>query len=569
MSDQTPELQSSSPSPAKPTSASAAPNPRLVTVNAVRWPNILEFTHLFRSFRLAINPAKLFIALLALTLIYGAGRLFDLAWGPQVYPDEITHFISDSPEAYRDLRTTRLKSRQTFFHGSAAATFGELKASYLKEFNAAVDAAHQARLRAEATPPDPTIHFDVAPALPTEVEQQSRKAAADALYQKMQQLNATYGKGIFQTFLTYETDQFNLMIANVLSFVGISPASSGFQGPFVSGGYFSNDSNRLWRVVGCIANITVTGPRWLFTGAAPLQWRPNDTAASGSFQVLGYRALYLGSLSLWALFSLVMLAFAGAAICRLSALELAGIERAPLQDVFLFAIRRLGVFIKTPLAPFVILLAFGIVMAVIALLGAIPFIGPVLIGLIFFVFLGIAFVLMLLLLGVLGGFHLLYPAIAVEDADAFDAMSRSFAYVYARPWRLVIYTLLSLVYGAITFLFVSFVVYLIFLITHTFVGWGMNLFGSHFGAMSGVPALQTIWPEPQFLRFTTPVNWYAMNWPEAIGSFCMHIWFYFFITAIWAYVVSYYFSSHTILYLLLRRSVDGQNLTDVHLEEKP
>jgi hypothetical protein len=148
-------------------------------------------------------------------------------------------------------------------------------------------------------------------------------------------------------------------------------------------------------------------------------------------------------------------------------------------------------------------------------------------------------------------------------------MSRSFAYVYARPWRLVFYTLISLIYGAITFLFVSFVVYLLFLITHTFVGWGMNLFGSHYGAYSGVSALQTIWPQPQFFRLAGPVNWYAMSWPEAIGSFCLHLWVYLFITDIGAYVVSYYFSSHTILYLLLRRSVDGQNLTDVYFEDTP
>jgi len=110
--------------------------------------------------------------------------------------------------------------------------------------------------------------------------------------------------------------------------------------------------------------------------------------------------------------------------------------------------------------------------------GAVPFVGPVILGLVFFVFLGVSFVLMLLLLGILGGFNLLYPTIAVEGADSFDAMSRSFAYVYARPWRLLIYTVISLIYGVVTFLFVSFAVFLILFLTHTFVGWGMDLFGN-------------------------------------------------------------------------------------------
>ena len=94
--------------------------------------------------------------------------------------------------------------------------------------------------------------------------------------------------------------------------------------------------------------------------------------------------------------------------------------------------------------------------AAIALVGAIPFVGEIVMGIFFIFFIAVAFVLMLLLLGVMGGFHLLYPTIAVEGSDTFDAMSRAFAYVYARPWRLGFYTLVSLFYGVLTFLFVEF-----------------------------------------------------------------------------------------------------------------
>ena len=66
--------------------ASAVASPRLATVNAINWPNAFDFVHVFRGFRLAINPAKLGLALLAILLIYSAGRLFDFAWGPQATP---------------------------------------------------------------------------------------------------------------------------------------------------------------------------------------------------------------------------------------------------------------------------------------------------------------------------------------------------------------------------------------------------------------------------------------------------------------------------------------------------
>jgi len=560
--------------PAAPAIAAAAPpTPRLVTVNGVNWDNVLEFAHLFRGFRLAINPAKLAVALLAILLIYAAGRLFDFAWGPQVYENELGLFVSDSPQAYRDQRASNLQAQHAFFAGT---TYAELKASYKKGFDDAVETAQQRRLALEAaaTQTDPSVHLAAPLRTPAEFEQDARKAAADDLLQKMGQLHALRGQGIFLTFLKFETDQFDRMVDNTLTFVRVTPVATptGIPGQAVSGGLLSRDPERLWRsdtVLGCIANMTITAPRWLFTATAPMQWRPDhaDTSA-GWLQLIGYRTLYLASLTALAVFSLLMLALAGASIARLSALELAGIERAPLKDVFLFTVRRLWVFVKAPVTPFLILLAIGLLMAMVSIFGAVPFAGPVIIGLVFFAFLGISFVLMLLLLGILGGFNLLYPTIAVEGADSFDAMSRSFAYVYARPWRLLFYTVTSLIYGVVTFLFVSFAVFLILFLTHTFVGWGMGLFGTHNGALSGVPALDTLWPAPQFLRRASPVNWDVMSWPEFIGSALLHFWVFLLTTGIGAYVFSYYFSSHTIIYLLLRRSVDGQNLREVYLEDK-
>ena len=261
------------------------------------------------------------------------------------------------------------------------------------------------------------------------------------------------------------------------------------------------------------------------------------------------------------------MAFTGATIARLSALEMAGIERAPLKDVMLFAVRRLWVFVKAPVTPFLILLAIGALLVAAGLVGAVPFIGEIILGVLYIVLIAVGFVMMLLLLGILGGFHLLYPTIAVEGSDAFDAMSRAFAYVYARPWRLLFYTVVSLIYGVITFLFVSFAIYLVLLLTHTFVGWGTSVFGYNHGWYSGLPKFDTLWPVPDLSRMIDTPNWYAMSWTEFIGSQFLHFWVYMLVTCTGAYVVSYYFSTHTIIYLLLRRSVDGQSTTEVFLEE--
>src|SRR5438132_171141 len=91
--------------------AAAPANPRPVTVNNVNWANVLDFTHIFRGFRLAINPAKLVLALLAIMAIYVAGRGFDWVWGHQVYADEIQRFTTEQPQVYDALREIRLKNR--------------------------------------------------------------------------------------------------------------------------------------------------------------------------------------------------------------------------------------------------------------------------------------------------------------------------------------------------------------------------------------------------------------------------------------------------------------------------
>src|SRR3712207_1254606 len=76
----------------------------------------------------------------------------------------------------------------------------------------------------------------------------------------------------------------------------------------------------------------------------------------------------------------------------------------------------------------------------------------------------------LVLLGTLGGFNLMYPTVAVEGSDSFDAISRSFSYVYAKPWRMLFYSLVAIAYGALCYLFIKFFIWLMLLLTHYFTG---------------------------------------------------------------------------------------------------
>src|SRR6476646_1556785 len=49
-------------------------------IRSINWREAFPFTNIFRAFRVAVHPSKLVLGLLALLLIYGAGRVMDAIW---------------------------------------------------------------------------------------------------------------------------------------------------------------------------------------------------------------------------------------------------------------------------------------------------------------------------------------------------------------------------------------------------------------------------------------------------------------------------------------------------------
>src|SRR5690606_30203688 len=51
-----------------------------ITLSGINWRDTCAFTHLFRTFRVAIHPSKLVLGLLLLLSLYLAVRLLDTSW---------------------------------------------------------------------------------------------------------------------------------------------------------------------------------------------------------------------------------------------------------------------------------------------------------------------------------------------------------------------------------------------------------------------------------------------------------------------------------------------------------
>jgi hypothetical protein len=165
------------------------------------------------------------------------------------------------------------------------------------------------------------------------------------------------------------------------------------------------------------------------------------------------------------------------------------------------------------------------------------------------------------LLGTFGGFNLMYPTIAVEGSDSFDAISRSFSYVYARPWRMLLYTLVAIIYGALCYLFVRLFIWLMLSLTHHFVGAGM---WAH--APSTDALWSTMWPPPT-QRLSYDIDFLTLRGDQDIAASLVAFWVYLAVGMLGAFAISFYFTANTIIYYLMRHEVDATELDDVYLEQ--
>ena len=238
-------------------------------------------------------------------------------------------------------------------------------------------------------------------------------------------------------------------------------------------------------VVRSLVNLAVIGPLWL----------------------LRYHTIFFIILAAWAL---AVWAILGGAIARIAAVHVARDEKISIRQALRFSWGKSLSFIFAPLIPLIIILAAGVIVAIGGMLMYIPFLGPILVGLLFILALLAGFVMTLVGTGTVGGFNLMYPTIAVEGSDSFDAISRSFSYVFGRPWKKLFYSAVAIVYGAICFLFVRYFVYVMLALTHFFVQWFLAGRANYYWP--------EIWPPVSDQNLAYQINFQALKWSDANGA---------------------------------------------------
>ncbi len=253
---------------------------------------------------------------------------------------------------------------------------------------------------------------------------------------------------------------------------------------------------------------------------------------------------------------LAVLSVAGGAICRIAALQFAGMDKPGLRQAVRFALRKFSAFFTAPLTPIFVILVIGATIILLGLWGNIPYVGEITVGLLLPLALAAAGIIAVIALGIIGGLSLMFPTIAYEDSDCFDSISRSFSYVYAKPWRMGLYMAIAFVYGAICYLFVRFFSFLVLWITHTFL---------QLGFMHQNRKLFAMWPEPTFVDLFGAGVAAPNNWSTSIGSSLIYFWLLLVIGLVVAFVISFYFSASTVIYALMRNRVDLIPIEEVYV----
>lgn len=331
--------------------------------------------------------------------------------------------------------------------------------------------------------------------------------------------------GIFATVLQSEVEAFEQMVVSAISL------------DFGFSDFLRGRGLRSGGVIGALGIMLFAVPGWLYV-AHP-----------------GFLAVFL----LW-IFLLTVLF--GGAITRLAALQATRRQHASAFEGLRFAARWYGWLLLSPLIPLAVALAVGLLLAlaglalfnfpVLDIVGALLF-GLMLVG---------GLIAALVLVGLLLGANLLLPALAVEGSDAFDAISRAVNYVIGRPWRYLFYNVVMLVYGAITYLFVGMIIFFTLWLTKAFAG--LWVFRDMTANQSRIDA---ILPDPRLGQLMYNVDWASLDGSGLVAAAIVLVWVKLLIAILPAYALSFFFSEQTWIYLLLRRSADGSDFSEVYLDE--
>ncbi len=265
-----------------------------------------------------------------------------------------------------------------------------------------------------------------------------------------------------------------------------------------------------------------------------------------------------------------------------------------MSEAVRFTMKRLMYYVTAPLFPLVFVVGLLIIMIIFGYFSMIPILGDIVVsGLFWWVMIGFGLLMAVALVGLIG-WPLMSATISTEGTDSWEAVSRSYTYVFQRPWQYIWYGLVAVCYGAVVVFFVgfmgSFMVYLskwgvaqtfgikkvdrepsfLFAYAPTSFGWRTLLLDGvevnnekivQNGVINEAVYNKYVGRDPNYKKTD------QLTWWNKVGAGLVAIWVGLLFLLVLGFGYSFFWSSATIIYLLMRKNVDTAELDEVYLEE--
>jgi hypothetical protein len=251
------------------------------------------------------------------------------------------------------------------------------------------------------------------------------------------------------------------------------------------------------------------------------------------------------TLAVWAVF--------GGAISRCAVMQLGREERIGLRASLGFALGKTWAYFSAPLYPL-----FGIALFCVAvwLLVGLPMnldIGVLWAGIVWIVVLLFGALAALLALGLLFGWPLMWATVSSEGSDAFDALSRSYAYTFQRPLHYLFYVLVVGVIGALAWLLVLQLGEGIIHLANWAAHWGV--FDEERMALLVAATNGHVAPDE-----TLPLTVRTGVWLMSLANGMVR-------AIAFSFAYGYFFVAASGIYLLLRREVDHTETDEIYVDD--
>jgi hypothetical protein len=289
--------------------------------------------------------------------------------------------------------------------------------------------------------------------------------------------------------------------------------------------------------------------------------------------------VYLLFLILWLL---IVWAFFGGVLTRMAVLQLSGKEGGGIRESIAYVRRRYLSYLLSPLIPIAFIGFLVVCCMLFGVIHWIPGVGDIFDGLFWWLPLMAGLAMTLALIGMIG-YPMMYTTLSAEGSDTFDALSRSYNYVYESPWHYLWYAIVAIAYGALLTLFVVIVGSL----TTYFAKWGVSKFPA-WGSDRSPEYLFIYSPESLGWRklltegspaaindLGEPINQAAYSayfdnyaWYNHVGAVMTSFWVTLVFLLVIGFSYSYFWTASTQMYLLMRKRVDETEMDEVYVEEE-